>query len=76
MFLEELCDDLILILQKLRNSPGWCSVIKAKPFSSRFPVVRMQPPLVWDSSAVLIVRATVLMDAAKGEELKDIRKQS
>lgn len=76
MFLEELCDDLILILQKLRNSPGWCSVIKAKPFRIRFPVVRMQPPLVWDSSAVLIVRAAVLMDAAKGEELKDIRKQS
>lgn len=44
--------------------------------SIRFPVVRMQPSLVWDSSAALIARATVLMNTAKGEELKDIRKQS
>lgn len=76
VFLEELCDDLILILQKLRNSPGWCSVTKAKPCSIHFPVVRMQPSLVWDSSAVLIARATVLLNTAKGEELKDVRKQS
>lgn len=50
-------------------------MIKAKPCSIRFPVVRMQPSLVWDSSAALIARATVLMDTAKGE-LKDVRKQS